>query len=141
MRRLAIAFVAVILTACGGGDEGPGDAGEFSKDNIESMVRGQWARVYDDLHPAHQEIIDRDLYVNCQSALSIPGYDVEVDETYEETIEVPRLGSMETMAVTMELSVGDNSEFLTRHLVEEDGEWKWISTDDALDAYEQGECP
>jgi hypothetical protein len=142
MRWILIVLSFALLTACGGGDDdGAGDAGEFSKQNIETMLRGQWARVYEDLHPEHQAIIPRDLYVDCQSQQSLPAYELEVDETYEETIEVSRLGEVETTAVTMKLTNGDNSEFLTRHLIDVDGEWKWISTAEALDAYEQGNCP
>lgn len=142
--RFVIVFVLSLgLVACGGGDndDGPGDAGEWSVANMETLLRGQWARAWEQLHPDHQAHIARDLYIECNSDRSFPDLEVEVDEVFEEEINVPELGEIETTAVTMVLSSGDSSEFVTRHLVEHEGEWTWITTQDAIDAYSAGECP
>ena len=142
MRWISIVLLLGLLTACGGGgDDGAGDAGEFSKQSIEMMVKGQWARSYEDLHPEQQAFVDRDLYVDCRSSVSVPAYEIEVDEVYEESYDVARVGEIETTAVTMKLTNGESSEFITRHLVEVEGEWKWITGEEELAAYEQGECP
>ena len=104
------------------------------------MIKGQWARVYDDLHPDHQALFSRDVYVNCRQGDNMPSVDVEVDETYEETISVSRLGEMDTHAVTLELSNEDDAQFITMHVVDVDGEWKWFATEESIAVYEQGEC-
>lgn len=141
--RLLILF-ALLLTACGGGNgdsDDASDAGEAAVEQFETAVRGQWGRVWDDLHPEHQAVVSRDQYIDCQQGDTVPESTITVDETFQETLELARLGEVETTAVTLEFADDDNAEFITVHMVEVDSEWKWVLQGNALDAFEAGECP
>ena len=122
----------------------PSDPGNAMIRILEYAGNDQRARRWASLHPAHQEIATRSAYVNCsEGGLSISS--IEVIEVFEESFPVPRLGEVQTTAVTVEVSVNvlgeERSERLTAHLVDVDDEWRWIIPAEDLDAYEAGDCP
>lgn len=142
MIRLTVALVLiVILAACGGGGDSDNGAGDAAVNQYEMAIRDQWGRVWDELHPAQQAVVPRDLYDECQSQTRMQDFDISVDETFEETIDVAELGEVETTAVTLEFDNGETSQFVTSHLIEVDGEWKWILPSEAVASFASGECP
>jgi hypothetical protein len=76
--RLVIALVVVALAAgCGGNGDNETqanpatttpeqDAGDFMKELTERSLRGQYGRVWETLHPAHQAFVTRDRFDTCQ---------------------------------------------------------------------------
>lgn len=144
MKLLAVLVVLLIaLTACVGGDDDDStdDAGAAVVEQFDMAIRGQWGRVWDLLHPEHQAIVSRDFYAQCLRSETFPDYDISADEVFTETIAVPELGDVETTAVTLRFENEDGSEFLTRHVIDVDGEWRWILNEEAISAVESGECP
>lgn len=142
MKWVALVFVVgLVVSGCGGDDDTGSDAGEFAQDTVERMMRGQWGPVWEDMHPGQQEFIDRDLYIQCQSETTFPSMEISVDEVYEDSLDVARVGDTNSQAVTLELKRGDDAQFMTVNIVDVDGEWKWITSEDAVAAYEAGDCP
>jgi hypothetical protein len=142
MRRPLIAALAVLLVACGGGDDDGGtDAESAMVSYIEAALKQQGGPVYDMILPEHAALIPRDTFIGCIQDGESPNVDVEATESYTEEIDVPQLGTVETWAVTVELSTGDNSQNLTRHVIERDGEFYVFFPQDQIDAYAAGECP
>lgn len=141
MRYVFTAIMLIgLLAGCGGDDEAD-DAGEFAKSQMEATLKQQWGKMYDGLHPEYQEIVSRERFMECNSDSAIPAFDVAVDETYPETLTLPRVGEVATEAVTLALTLGENTQYLTLNLVDVDGAWKWLLTEEHTAAYEQGECP
>lgn len=154
------ALAAAALTGCGSEsgaeltarvNEGPAeqaaqpeqDAGEFMKQYVNTVALGQWGRAWDTLHPAQQQVASRSAYMTCRSEDSIPPINgVEIIEEYEEPIEVAPLGEVSSTAVTMKVSADDYpDDTLTGHVVDVDGEWRWIMTPADIETYKAGDCP
>ena len=142
MRWFSLILILLPLVGCGGDDEDTSDgAGDTAAEQFEMFFDGQFGRVWDQLHPAHQEVVPRDLYVECSSQQTFPDMEIGVEEVYEETMDVARVGPIDTMAVTLNFTNNGNSQTITEQLVEVDGEWRWILEEEALAAFEAGECP
>lgn len=123
--------VLILIAACGGGssDESGVEAAFLEHDQFEQD--GQWGRLYDRLHPAHQELVDREDFMRCaQLEGTAPGYTVKVVETFEEPVEVEGEGEVESVAITAEYRDGTETQRHTSHLVDVgDGDWRWLLND------------
>jgi hypothetical protein len=167
--RLVIAFVVVALAAgCGGNGDNETqanpttttpkqDAGDFMKEITERSLRGQYGRVWESLHPAHQAIVSRERFDTCERDEDGTGatrITVKVVETYEEPVRV--LGSTrqegeseikDSTAVTLRFNYSNPltgkpaEEHQTVHAIAVGGEWKWILGPQTFNAYVSGECP
>ncbi len=148
--RIAILLVAGMLMACGGGasesgDELPSDPGEAMMQIDEYALDDQWGRVWEHLHPAHQEIAARDDFISCSDTTASPLISSKVIEVFDETLGVPRIGEAETKAITIERSMGKGDDEISRretsHLIDVDGAWRWMLDNDSIDSFTAGECP
>lgn len=168
MRILIAVLIVVTLSAASGGGNGDNekqaspttpeqDAGDFYKEITEQSIRGQYGRVWESLHPAHQQIVSRERCDECERSDDSDGatkVTVTVVETYEEPVRV--LGSTreegeseikDSTAVTLRLSYSNPltgkpaEEHGTVHAVAVGGEWKWILAPESFNAYVKGECP
>jgi len=133
--RVLLTGTAALIIACGGG--GAESAGGALVRQLGFAERGQWGKLYDELHPELQEVIPRTLYLSCVDGTSISFDDIRVVEEYEEPAELPILGAVETTAVTVQID-GDRETF---HQIASDVGWRWAPTPDAIVAYADGECP
>lgn len=141
MFRLALVALSVLLVACGGGGDDD-SASAFAEKTIEQARKGQNGRRWDDLHPAHQAIVSKDLFITCTQDDSLPIEDIDATEEYDETLNAPGgVGEVTTRAVTVEYTVGERSDAFTMHVLRVDGDWKWFLEPDSLDAFAAGECP
>lgn len=141
MRVILASLLVFILVACGGGGDSDSGAEDFAVDLVETMMRGQWGRAWESLHPAHQAIASRDAYIDCRQGDSIASFEVAVDDVFEESVNVQGIGELDTTAITLELS-NDNAEtFLTMHAVEVEDDWVWFMKAEDIASYEAGECP
>lgn len=134
----------------GGTSEPSEDPGAFITRIIERRARGQHARVWEDMHPAHKSVVPRSLYVRCEDADEFGAelVDVKVLEVYDEPDEIPgQSGEVMSKAVTVEISAnvplleGTQKDTDTAHAYPVDGEWKWVLTDEDWQAYSKGDCP
>jgi hypothetical protein len=59
--------------------------------------------------------------------------EIDVTDTYEETITIPGTDvSLDTVAVSVEVTARGQSEQRTMHVIDVDGEWRWMMTPDQL---------
>jgi hypothetical protein len=139
----------LVVAACGGSDgtnsEAPEEPGDAMLALIDSYRKGQFGRAWDMLLPEHQEVVSRSKFDECRSQSAegdIPNEaNFRVEEVYDESIEIPGLGSTQTKAVTVNIEYESQSVSETAHLVERGGEWKWILTPSDYESYSAGECP
>ena len=96
----------------------------------------------------HQAVVSRSKFDECvgtgfPSGVEFEGVDVE--EVYDEPIDVPRIPEKTSKAVTLTLraSAGGETErdTDTYHLIDVGGRWAWILETQDVAAYERGECP
>lgn len=124
-RTLIILFtlIGISLTACGGDSED--DAGDAMRVLIERLAVGQGGRAYESLHPAHQEIIDRDLYIQCVTGIGAEVDDFEVLDSYEEDYLIPGTDLRVMSTVITYRAEFDNGRSIsdTGHMIAVDGEW------------------
>src|SRR5262245_65607057 len=86
VRRLALLAVAAVLVlpACGGDvDPAATPAGRAQVVLLDDLYNGQFEKAYAELHPAHQAIVSRELFVRCA----------------QETVPVGQLDSIEILDV------------------------------------------
>jgi hypothetical protein len=161
-----LVILALVLAGCSDGDseEGGDDASpaaeadtteageadgdvEPTEDPGDSVVayltaagRGQFGRMWDQLHPAQQAVIDRDTYVDCQEerTTAVDIEEIEVVETFEDEIAIAGTDERtQTTAVTVrvEWSIGaqDFSGTETINLAAVDGEWRAFFSSELLE--------
>lgn len=142
MKTVAVIALASLLVACGGGDDDSDDgAARFAVSTTEQARKGQSGQRYDDLHPAQQRVVDRDLFMECTADDFFPAENIEATDTYEEAITIAEAGAVMTTAVTIEYDIGDRSDAFTMHVQNLDGHWKWFLATQDVEAFQAGECP
>jgi hypothetical protein len=102
-------------------------------------ARGQFGEQWDNLHPAHQEVVPRDRFIACgrPSALS----EITIILELNEDTQVSRLGNMETRIVTYSATRNGESVVDALRMVSYAGDWRWVMDATSLDVYEAGRCP
>jgi hypothetical protein len=156
VRLFALGAIALALAApaCAGSEDAPDsptDAGAFLEEVLTQRTNGQHARVWETLHPDHQDVASKERYVDCgDSEDPTPAEltDFEVVEVYEESIVVPGgtseiLTTAVTFRATFESSLADDPIAVTdtAHAVDVGGEWRWLLSDDGHQSYVDEECP
>lgn len=142
----ALALFLLVLAACGGDDDdtaNASDAGNAMADITRTALRGQYGPLWDSLHPEHQNVVSRDTYIDCRQGDRTPEVEIEIDETFDETLDISGLGQTDTIAVTLKLTAtsDDSTAFATMHTMQIDGDWVWFLRSEDYDAFESGECP
>jgi hypothetical protein len=128
--------------------EGPGD---FLRRHLEYELSGEFARSWDDLHPAHQMVVTRERYAECRAELferSGPTTELrsfEVLEVADDAGPIAGIDEPGAKAVTAEITIGVNgnsrSVLDTLHAVDVDGRWTWVFPERVYDAYASGSRP
>lgn len=100
---------------------------------IDAASKDQWGRVWDGLHPDQKALFTREEFIQCGAAPPFTVEDIEVVETYEENNALPGVSdSVPSTAVTLEITVSsgerEDTQTLTAHGYEVDGQW-WSSVD------------
>ena len=127
------------------------EPGDFLRRHLEYELSGEFARSWDDLHPAHQEVVTRERYAECRAELferSGPTTELrsfEVIEVADDTAPIPGIDEPSSTAVTAEITIGVNgdsrSALDTLHAVPVDGRWTWVFPERVYDAYASGSSP
>jgi hypothetical protein len=113
---------------------------------LDYASKGQYGRQWDDLHPAQQAFVNRDLFVRCYGE-KLGGLDViriNVVDTFQEEQSVPgtdvrQLTTGISAEVTYRRDGQESTSTDTYHEYLVDGRWRWALGDP--DAYKRGECP
>lgn len=123
-------------------DGGPGDV---MKDLLRYQSLGQYGRAWESLHPAHQKIASRSVYDGCarEVGASSGEVDVKVVEVYDDPIDIPAIPEKTSKAVTYRIRLigTDAAQTDTSHLVDVDGQWRWVLAPQDVPYYKRGECP
>jgi len=127
------------------------EPGDFLRRHLEYELSGDFARSWDDLHPAHQEVVTRERYAECRAELfdrSGPSTELrsfEVLDVTDGTAPIAGIPEPTAKAVTAEITIGVNGDSRsvldTLHAVHVDGRWTWVFPDRVYRAYASGSSP
>jgi hypothetical protein len=148
VKRIALlAFVALLgLPACGGDDDpARTPAGMAQVRLLEDLYDGRFAQAYANLHPSHQTIVSRRLFVRCAGETIPVGEleSIEILKVYDEEAKGLVLSGAPTKAVEIRLTFtdGETDGPFVNHEVNVDDRWRWVLNQKAIDAYQAGRCP
>jgi hypothetical protein len=137
-------------------DEEPFEApveepGEFLQRHLEYELSGEFARSWDDLHPAHQQVVTRERYAQCRAELfersgpSMVLQSFEVVDVTDGAVPIAGVPEPSSKAVTAEITIGFNGNARvsldTMHAVMVDGRWTWVFPEGVYQAYASGSRP
>jgi hypothetical protein len=149
MRWLLIAAIALTV-ACG--DDGDGTASDATAEIMEqaevvatraltAAIAGDWSAVYDDLHPAQQAVVNRDLFVQCRAQATAPPYAIAVTQVGHDTMTAPEIYDRNSWAVLYDLQLDGYETVSSRlHIYETDGQLAWYMDEASIDALRAGRC-
>lgn len=145
MRRAAL-LIALVLAGCGGDEEPSGDigAGEFLQQITAEHLSGEFSDSWEDLHPAHQELISQIQFVYCGEREPELEEDATVRILSVKPVskEIPRVPQRQAQAVRIEIrdkqGVVDS---YTAHAVRVGDSWRWVLSAPFVAAVESGKCP
>ena len=146
MKRIALlAFVAIFaLPACGGEvDPARTPAGAAQVRLLEDLYNGRFGEAYADLHPSHQAIVSRSMFVRCaRQTVPVGTLDsIETLEVFDDETRGLLLGGEPTKGVRVRVTLTDGrSTTFVNHAVRVGERWRWILNQAAIDAYRAGRC-
>jgi len=113
---------------------------------LPAQGRGEWAAIWDTLHPAHQAVVTKERFVSCSDLNKWTGTtEMKVLSTREELFGPPEAGLQPptlTTALTIQASFdGDAPELLTDHAWNLGGRWRWALHQPSYEAFRKGVCP
>ena len=147
MKRIALlAFVALLmLPACGGEVDPAGTpAGAAQVSLLEDLYNGRFAEAYADLHPSHQRIVSRSLFVRCARQTIPVGTleSIEILDVFDDETRGLLLDGEPTKGVRIRLTLTDGgSTTFVNHEVKVGERWRWVLSQAAIEAYRAGRCP
>ena len=147
VKRIALAslLAVVLLPACGGEvDPARTAPGAAQVRLFENLYNGRFDRAYDALHPAHQKIVPRKLFIDCaRRTIAVHKLDsIEVLEVFDETVDLPGLGKQRAKGVRLRLTSTDGViATLVNHEVKVGDGWRWVLSAKAVRSYRAGGCP
>jgi hypothetical protein len=139
-------LVCVICAAIGliayqraGVSIGEGDAGIAAREQLLLGARGQWGAQWDMLHPAHQQVVSREQFIDCGRVVDLS--EVRILLEFNEDHDVPRIGNIETRVVTYSAVRNGESIAEAVRMVLDGGEWRWVMGGTELSVYQSARCP
>lgn len=147
MKRLALFAVvaSVALPACGGEvDPARTPAGAAQVRLLEDLYNGRFGQAYEDLHPSHQNLVSRALFIRCaRETIPVGRLDsIETLDVFDDETRGLRLGNEPTKAVRIRLTLTDGgSTTFVNHEVKVGERWRWVLNQAAIEAYQAGRCP
>jgi hypothetical protein len=146
VRRLVL-LIALVLAGCGGDDEAPTadlDAGEFLQEITAQHLSGEFSDTWEDLHPAHQQLISQIEFVYCGEREPDLAEDATVRILSVKPVrrELPKIPQRRVQAVRIEIRDDKGVvDAYTAHAVKVEGEWRWVLSRPFITAVESGNCP
>src|SRR5262245_23085953 len=127
------------------------EPGEFLRRHLEYELSGEFAQSWDELHPAHQEVVTRERYAEYRAELferSGPSTELqsfEVLDVADDSEPIAGIAETSSKAVTAEITIGVNGDSRTAldtlHAVHVDGRWTWVFPAGVYQAYASGSRP
>jgi hypothetical protein len=146
MRLVHLALILVVvlglLVGCRD-DKSP--AAEMVVERVELSSRGEHARVWETLHPAHQAIVSQEQFIECgqQSdevrSPAIEGVEVVSEEASTKTL--PEIGEVEVTTVVVDIEQHGETRNTQFDVVQVDGGYRWVLGETALTMFGSGICP
>ena len=148
MRRLALlALTAVLVLPACGGDVDPAStpAGKAQIVLLDDLYNGRFEKAYAELHPRHQAVVSRSLFIRCARATVPVGQldSIEILDVFDEKTKGLGLGDEPSKAVRVVLTFSDGQTDgpFERHEVKVGDQWRWVLNKAAIEAYRAGRCP
>ncbi|HUG14189.1 MAG TPA: hypothetical protein VMM78_04150 [Thermomicrobiales bacterium] len=137
-------FMACLLASCGG-EVDTSDAEASVRLRLEQLSRGEYGKAWDTLHPAHQEIVSRQKFIECGRELALqrdPSVDsIIIIDARQQTKEIVWIGEVEVIEVEVDWRTGENLRRSIDDVIEVDSAWRWVIGEPALRAFQSGVCP
>ena len=148
MKRIALlALVALLVVPACGGDEDHArtPAGMAQVRLMDDLYNGRFGAAYDDLHPTHQNLVPRALFIRCaRETIPVGQLDsTEILDVFDDETRAPLLGGEPTKGVRIRLRFtdGQSTEPFVNHEVREGDRWYWMLNQKSIDTYQAGRCP
>ncbi len=144
---LLLIAAATVLAGCGGEiDPARTPAGAAQVRFFEDLYNGRFVQAYNALHPAHQKIVPRTLFVRCaQQTISVGTLDsIDILDVFDETVRIPLLGKRRMKSVRARITSTTGETFTTdppNHEVKVGESWRWVLNAAAVRDYQAGHCP
>jgi hypothetical protein len=142
---LLVVVAAIALAGCGGEiDPARTPAGAAQVRFFEDLYNGHFVRAYAALHPAHQRIVPRALFVRCAAQTTPVGKldSIEVLDVFDETVPIPVVGKRRAKAVRVRITSSTGQTFtVLNHEVKFGESWRWVLNAAAVRDYQAGHCP
>lgn len=142
MKKLLVLLI-IGLAACGGSSGGGsstpastsinGAAEQAWEEQLNQYINGQFNQLYQTLHPTQQRLVSEETYVACVQEHPLPADTTfTLIDQFEEEIQLP--GTIEvwpTVAFTATVESDSSGESMNRtfHVINVDGQWRWMSSD------------
>ena len=111
---------------------------------LDNLYGGRYDLAWEDLHPAHQQIAPRSLFVRCSAQVATTGdlESIEVLDVFDDNATIPGIqdGEVEAVRVRVNSLEGDSDTFVN-HQVKVGEKWHWVLNADAFQAYQEKRCP
>jgi hypothetical protein len=148
VKRLALLAVvaSLALPACGGEvDPARTPAGAAQVRLLENLYNGRFGQAYEDLHPSHQALVRRALFVRCaRESIAVGALDsIEILDVFDDETRGLGLGDEPTKGVRIRMTFdgGQTDGPFVRHEVKVEDQWRWVLNQAAIEAYGSGRCP
>ena len=114
-------ILALACAACGGEEDlassGPGEA---QVEVLDNLYGGRYDLAWEDLHPAHQQIAPRSLFVRCSAQVAPTGdlESIEVLDVFDDNVTIPGIedGEVEAVRVRVNSLEGDSDTFVNHQV-------------------------
>jgi hypothetical protein len=146
MRRVVLAVLLAVTCAACGGEEDPAATGPGRAQVrlLENLYGGRYERAWVDLHPAHQRIAPRALFVRCSARVAPRGQleSIEVLEVFDDDAEIAGIPDADSRAVRLRVtSFEGESDTFVNHAIRVGERWRWVLDEDAVTAFGRNRCP
>jgi len=131
-----------LLSGCLVGGE---DAEDAAKARLQATSQGEYAEVWESLHPNQQAVVTKEKFVECgEAGAAARSPEIEDLEVLSESVvekEIPEVGIVESHVVALQWLQGEDTRGDDFDMVEVDGEWTWVLSAEVLESFRAGECP
>ena len=111
---------------------------------LDNLYGERYDLAWEDLHPAHQKIAPRSLFVRCSAQVAPTGdlESIEVLDVFDDKATIPGIqdGEVEAVRVRVNSLQGDSDTFVN-HQVKVGEKWHWVLNAEAFRAYQEKRCP